>query len=420
MSKLLSGLSNFILQFIERLFGKWKEKGQLKALSFEVKFRRPNELQKIGLPVEIRLPNFSLVKTGLTSEPMELEPGKYFVISKLPAGQELFSEIEVKASGINTAALVLEESEESPLESESLQHYLVADRQRVLSAAGDLDTAASVVKLRFFKGNLLYGKTQPFYVDLKYSVKEKGFLGVDVRGLRETQIVQLLQTNAPPLNMVLPTMQRHNCQIFITSLIQGKYTLDVHLGNKNADMLLRYSNKGYFQQAELLGREVDAEKLLKEKMQNPIAAAVGAYALLRFNQLERLHDWTENLRQRFEWLPDASAIRGEHLALSGRHKEALPAFLEIESRGLPIFSDGLSYTVERLSTYVDLKPDFVDQETFKQTKNLLAKLQKIAAYTDFREPFTTFTGLDITEPSAESISEVPKDDKAIDLTEKIS
>jgi hypothetical protein len=37
-------------------------------------------------------------------------------------------------------------------------------------------------------------------------------------------------------------------------------------------------------------------------MSDPIAAAVGAYALLRFAELDRLHDWTANLYDRFPYL----------------------------------------------------------------------------------------------------------------------
>src|SRR2546423_15128052 len=94
--------------------------------------------------------------------------------------------------------------------------------------------------------------------------------------------------------------------------------------------------------------ELDAEELLEDKQQDPIAAAVGGYALLRFSALERLHDWTANLHSWFEWLPDGAAIRGEHLARMGQHDEALDAFLTLPSRGLPLFSDGLAYAVNRL------------------------------------------------------------------------
>lgn len=404
-------------------------------LNFEVKFSRPNEIQNIDLPVEIRRANLSLVKTGLSSEQMELEPGNYFVISKMPAGQELLNQVEVKADKINLAVLKPQEDEESPHESEAVQHYFVADRQKVLAAlekkaaieedfprdsSQNLWKISTFVQIRCFVGNLLTGKIEQIRVDWQNSESEEGLYGFRVNGKDKIQIVQLLQNDAPPLNMILPAIRDHYCKLFITSLIQGKYTFDAHLEDQTADMMLRYSNKGYDWQTELLGAAVDAEELLRGKKQNPLSAAVGAYSLLRFNNLEMLHDWTENLRNWFKWLPDGSAIRGEHLARLGEHKEALRAFLELQERGVPIFSDGLSYTTDRLARYIELKSDFIDSSTREKSKNLLTNLQKITNCADFREPFTTFTGSDIKNPSAEPINKITKDNKALDLTQLVS
>jgi hypothetical protein len=416
---------DFIVRFFKSLLW-WKEK--LETLDFKIKFHRPTELENVGLPIEIRRADFSLVKIGLTSEPLKLEPGEYFVVSKMPAGQELLSRVEIKTGEPSTAFLRLEENDESPRESEDIQHYHVANRQKVLSAIENLtgteesvtDSVLPTVKIRVFTGNPLTENFRQTQADWQSVASGKGLLGFEIPGTTdELQIVQLLQTDAPPLNMLLPAMRGHDCRLFITNLIDGKYTLDAHLENQTADLLLRYSNKGFSRETKLVGKELDAENLLKSKVSDPIAAAVGAYALLRFNRLEALRDWTENLRQWFKWLPDGAAIRGEHLAQSGRHEEAFRALLEIEARGLPIFSKGLSYTIDRLSTYLDAEPDFIDSENFKRTKNLVGKLQKFAAYTDFREPFTTFTGLDINNPSAAPLEEIPKDDNALDLTETI-
>lgn len=389
-------------------------------LDFELKFRRPNELQNLDLPVEIRRPNLSLVKTGLTSDQIELEPGSYFVISKMPAGQELIDHVEIKPEKKSTAFLTPDENEESPHESEAVQHFFIADRQKVLSEVESLGfnaekvavSSSRTVRIRLFKGNFLSEKPVQIQASAESVQTEKGLLGFEISG--EATVAQLLQPDTPPLNMKLPTADNHRCRLFVTNLVEGKYTLDAHLENQMADMLLRYSNKGYFQQTELLGQAFDAEKLLQAKMRDPVAAAVGGYALLRFNELEKLHDWTENLRQWFPLFPDGAAIRGEHLARFGRHKEALKSFLEIEKRGLPIFSDGLSYTVDRLSTY--LNADLADLTDAENLKNLLSKLQKFAAYTDFREPLTTFTGLDVSNPSAEPLQKMVEDKKSLDLT----
>ena len=52
-----------------------------------------------------------------------------------------------------------------------------------------------------------------------------------------------------------------------------------------------------------------AEALLQGKVANPVGAALGGYALLRLNELDRLHDWPDNLAAWFAWLPDGAVSR---------------------------------------------------------------------------------------------------------------
>ena len=60
-----------------------------------------------------------------------------------------------------------------------------------------------------------------------------------------------------------------------------------------------------------------AEAMLRGKVANPIGAALGGYALLRLNELDRLHDWPDNLAQWFDWLPDGAVIAAETAARRG-------------------------------------------------------------------------------------------------------
>ena len=95
--------------------------------------------------------------------------------------------------------------------------------------------------------------------------------------------------------------------------------------------VLRYYERGMVLQVEnLAGKDspaVVSEDLLYGKVADPIAACVGAYTLLRLGELDRLHEWTENLKNWFDWLPDGLAIRAEHLARRGQHAQALENLL---------------------------------------------------------------------------------------------
>ena len=59
-----------------------------------------------------------------------------------------------------------------------------------------------------------------------------------------------------------------------------------------------------------------------DKRHSPLLAVLGAYVLLRANELEGMDVWTDNLVQWFPWLPDVLAVRIEYLARQGNHMTA--------------------------------------------------------------------------------------------------
>jgi hypothetical protein len=412
------------------------------TLSFAVQFRKSNELDGIGLPVEVRRHNLTLAAKALTTDTIELKPGLYHVTARLPAGQELYDQVEVVKDKENVANLSPEEEDESPQERQAMQHFMVAPREAYSSSPPDeieslgadddtsLDTGRTrgfralliersigrestrrginsnldTVLLRRFTGNVLSEKMvkeEPAGWTLNSS--GFGFVEYQVSPSQRAQIVQLIQTGVPPLNMLLPTGESEGCRLTVTRQTDGHYTIDAHLEHSGANTLLRYSQKGYLDEAESTGRDVNAEKMLQQKGAFPVAAAVGAYSLLRFGELDKLHNWTENLRSWFDWLPDGVAIRGEHLARVGKHKEALDVFLQLSERGLPIFSDGLSYAVDRLRVCVKLGEKYFKDDKLEEARKLLEKLQQFASLADFREPLTTFTGLTPDAPDDKKV-----------------
>lgn len=393
-------------------------------LSFEIQFDSANELQNSALPVEVRRPNLTLARTGLTSESIDIEPGNYFVTATMPAGQELCDYVKVSEGQPNKAVLKPALEDESPHEWQAQQHYLVAQRsitQKVdddgLESLGGEDVQA---KLRRITGDILnqkYEIVEPQGWKVRY---EDDLAEFSVDGINKVQFVQLLQSNSPALNMALPVYEHRDCQLVVIRQPDGRFSFDAHLRNPTADLLLRYSQKSYGEQASLTSQALDAKMMLAQKMQDPISAAVGGYSILRFGKLELLHEWTENLRKLFKWLPDGSAIRGEHLARRGKHNEALSAFLELSDRGLPLFSDGLSYAVDRLRLYTSVKEFFTGNDQAEQARTLFEKLQLFAACTDFREPFTTFTGLIPHEPDDNPVEEVVTIDHGLDLAKMFS
>ena len=418
------------------------ENDPMSQLHFELKSQK---LRSLDLPVEVRKPNLALVARSVISQPINIAPGTYHVSVKLPDGQELFSEVKVGKRPDTKVVLELEqEDEDEPLHIPEIQtkgglelkgssnyaveaasygiaNFLIGNRISGAIAGGAFaglfssqleilgTSTPATARIRAFTGNLL--KSDYKAIDTGNwklrSVEKDGVRQFYIRGLNGFQLVQLIQPGQPALNVALPASDYSGCFLLLTRLIDGFYSVDVHLENKSADLLLQYLEQGDVQQAMSVATSdaLSAEKLLERKKGDPIAAAVGAYTLLRFGELERLHNWTENLRNWFKWLPDGVAIRGEHLARLGEHEQALTVLLDLPNRGLPIFSSGLSYGINRLRFYQSFGERHFQKAKLEKAQAVLEQLQSLAAFVDFRRPLLTFTGIDPSKPNDVRIGE---------------
>ena len=437
----------------------------MSGLEFELTFNA-DELKKLDLPVEIRKPNMVLVQRARSSERVELEPGTYYVGIKMPAGPESWSQVTVPGEGYERIRLGPESGQTPASQTEELQEYftpsyvpppskelsyleiiggaaLVALVSAVIAylitgseltttlsalAGGALVVALSPkvlrpgytavkqythdVKLRQFSGNVLTGECKLDENSSLFSEQiplTNELIEIDFEGKNQGQIIQLLQTGEKPLNVILPAWQERGCRIVLKRQPDARYSLEVHLKHAEAELLLRYWEQGYWQLAANVSDSiaVSAEQLLHDKLQHPISAAIGSYALLRLGALERLHDWSENLMNRFTWLPDGAAVRGEHLARLGKHHEALQAFCQLRERGLPYLSDGLSYAVERLRHYQSVGKKRFSEDDLQKCAATLALLEPFSYFTDFSKLLTTFTGLDPSKPDDKSLGAPP-------------
>lgn len=383
-------------------------------------------------PVEVRKPNLTLVARGLCSAAVEVEPGTYYVTARLPDGQELASQVQV-ACEETTVYLTPEQDELTVYQDRPtmaappppMPHVMLEGtdfwgnfeldppQKRVEPPQAETPEQLTGVKLRAWSGNGLRagGISYATTAAPEWTWEPIAFKGgpqwsvVPPWEAGDASFVQLLQPHQPPVNRAVPG-GRGNCHLLLTSQPNGVWTLDIHLSNTDADALLQYQARGLLKQAATIATSdaLTAERLLYQKMANPVGAAVGAYALLRFGELERLHEWTANLKERFAWLPDGVTILAEHRARLGEHDAALDVLLELPSRGLPLFSDGLSYAVDRLSLYLSLGDRHFKPEPLERARTLLDQLQPYIAHADFSRPILTFTGLDPAQPDAESLS----------------
>lgn len=405
-----------------------------------------------GVPVAIHKRNLTVVKRCLSSDTVELPPGAYYVTAQMPAGQLLSGEVEVSQDALSTAELRPEdEHAESPDAQQAHQHF--TSKPRAVPRSKESSPAAKPLALnsvflvrgvsdlpkhfltRFGTPDasphpsfaLRLWELPPFGVapqPLRLSplTTERGqnYLELTVPAQDRPCLVQLIQPEVKPFIVALPMLGTQGCHLMVRRTSAGGYDLDARPEKAEIDLLLRYAQRGEREEALQTERGVDAEAHLLRKRGDPVAAAVGAYALLRFGELDRLHDWTHNLFNYFEDFPDGAAIYGEHLARLGKHREALQAFRALKERGLPIFSEGLTYAVTRLERYLRYasNPKSKGQSLGEFPKDEVAwlrgRLESYAAHTDFERPLTTFFAMDPAKPG--DMDAPPRTGPEFDLT----
>lgn len=402
----------------------------MKELSFKLGFRS-DEMNSLDLPVEIRKPNSVLVKRARSTERVSLAPGPYFVTTRLPAGQTITREV-LLGDADETVTLQPDPEDEWDREWGEQRHFLDSGRplarfestEPILSQDFESDATAPLeiakaeaaelpgsepltrlqpspgrAYLRAFSGNLLQGECQILPPDnlLTMEQKDEGRIVYYRLASQKPIIVQLLEVGAPVLNLVVPPMARIavSRRPLADQATAGVFKIEAFSQNSTANLLLRYNREGAYQRA---GDAATPERMLANKVGDPVAAAIGAYSLLRIGELDRLHDWTANLYDWFPWLPDGAAIRGEHLARFGKHVDALAAFAALPTRGLPIVADGVFYAVERLRMYSRLKSGHSPGVDIERATEVLEGLNRYAALVHRQRPLTSFPGLNPASP----------------------
>jgi V8-like Glu-specific endopeptidase len=249
-------------------------------------------------------------------------------------------------------------------------------------------------------------------------------------GTPETSVLQVIQPGRPTLNIVLPISPAAGCNVVIrrcvvSAPVRDEVSFDVHMSNVKADFFLRYSAQGMLTEASQLLRDEkqqqalgQATQLLNDKYEDPVAATVGAYGLLKFGNNDR-RDWIKNLCNDFSWLPDGAAIEAECLAREGKNEESLRTFLKLADRGIPLFTDGLIFAVDRLESFTRAGSSGAPNEEIKRARSLLELLRTYCQFLDLNKQISRYTGRMPHLPSAEPASvppELEKDGTVLSLT----
>lgn len=387
-------------------------------VNFQLRFHS-SEMNALDVPLEIRRPDSSLVMRIVSSEGADLPAGSYYVSARLPGGQRLAQPFTIAAA--QTAPLDLQlqpdPEDESPHEWEGVSQFLQRRPTRTATSTSKAAGTAGLKNppapspgvappmLRVFSGNAVAGTLK-----IERAAQLMTLVNHDpgrvwhykVAPSPNRLIAQFLEAGKPVHNIVLPVGPMQSALLAFSRSDDGAYHVEPHPEHGGADMLLGYCGQSLATAIDGTSRSasLSAERLLNQKAGDPVAAAIGACAILRLGDLTRLHDWTTNLYDWFPWLPDGAAIRGEHLARLGRHAEAARVLMLVPMRGLPIIADALFYAVERLKWYAHLDGSAAVGFDTQGAQRALSQLQPFASYAHRVRPLVSYSGLDPAKPDA--------------------
>lgn len=341
------------------------------------------------VPVEVRRPDVEMGSRSLASRSLDLEPGNYSVTAWLPDGTELGIQVGV-AAGIEVVV-----SLDSELTVPNPWSTIIEDElqlNRILRHNG----SDHISSIRLFTGDVLAGNV----VSYEISISERVYADRKV-GYR---LVQLVSDGSTPQNTVLPASNHQPAELCASIQDDGSLIFDVRFGEPHVDALLHYWEKGMIDTgaALLAASALDLATLIKAEQ--AVSAALVAYVHLRGNQLVALVGNSDELCDSFPWLPDGLIIRAEHLARLGEHEEALELLLRVPERGLPVFTDGLTYTLDRLRQYKQIA--VFSSERCESAQLLINRLDQFARQSNFRRPLVSYSGSDPTLGSSPGLQSV--------------
>jgi hypothetical protein len=350
-----------------------------------------------SFPVEVRdYEKLVLTARGVSDGKLEVPAGRYFVTAMLPDGQQAtlddivdlqpgddkqvkvsVTDLEFPATLLNRTTLgdSVKELVRPVAQYFSSQNVSIA-RGNWLAARID-STAPEPVKRE---------PTARSSVEIEFSAKSTwleiaesegcSYIAVPVDEMRSTTVHWNLNPKTEKLDL----------------------SFDFNDGDTNS--FFDFIQNDQALEARSLGQSIIAqsEQYMIDKKRSPLRAVLGAYVLLRANELSGMDLWTNNLINWCKWLPDAVAVRIEFLARNGNHSDAVSLLLNISQWGTPWFRSGIGYLEKRAKLYAgvavskssDLKLGSDDLEKLRRTALVFSGL---VAALDMAQTTTVLRGM---------------------------
>jgi len=363
-----------------------------------------------NLPVKVLDHEMTLVAETIAAKGVKLPVGRYVAQSVLPNGQPVQAAFQVRRrkSGVSELVTlqgfgsVLDASEafdspdEPSVDYRQLQIFSTLRRGMIVgggfsgfSPSYDLlskdEEGSPDAKLQLLAGNPL-GPQQlvPIEIDVSQAVAE-----IEPGPQR---VIRFMRPGKPTWSVCLPVSETEGVALEFRAGARDWFP-HIRLPDPEFELLLQYVGAS---QVGELKQMADSTQLahagLAEKFEKPILSALGAYVLLSTGMIEGLHSWTTRLSDAFPNMPDGHAVAGEVAARLGQHETALDYFLRGTSAGVPVFTAGLRFMLDRLRSYAAaVKRGDLTTPMGGSPSAALERLQGLAGYADFDRPLVSFT-----------------------------
>ncbi|MEZ2142237.1 hypothetical protein AAE026_08010 [Bradyrhizobium sp. DN5] len=373
--------------------------------SLTVRFETPIEaLDKrwSGLfPVEVRDIKTQVLRArGVSGNTLGIPPGTYFVTATLPDGREIASENPVSIETGMNVEVVLPSAELRFPESLRPVNTISATVKDYVRPLTEYFSAQQAAVLR---GNWLTAKFGAPSAAFKREATARTSLEFNFSDLPAIFEISLERATAPNGDKV------RVCDYFALPVEKsGKTTISWSIEQTSRLPMLTYDfndgslnsfcdfiQNGQAMEARVLSRVLlQSEQLSEESSARPLRATLGAYVMLRANEVDNLDFLTGSLVESCGAVPDVLAVRMEYLARMGKHDEAIKTLLQIPEVGAPTFRSGLGYVADRAKLYstasLDRTGNRLPEEQLKLVKRIAYVFGELAASLDLTQSVCTF------------------------------
>lgn len=239
---------------------------------------------------------------------------------------------------------------------------------------------------------------------------------------------QLAMSTGHTVNVALPPSGARpiDCHLVVSPTDRG-LTAYARLATPWANAAVHYMAQGYIEEARKLvesGKPRDGEKPgifarmvshIASRFDDPCAALVPRYLGLRTGEETIFSTLGDTVLDTFQTgFADGKIISAEVAARQHHYLTSAQRLNEIKAGTLPVFTEGFSLLVQRLSELIDLDAEAPAEgrpgaEDIEKLKGLRRAISRWAFHLDLNQPTLTFSGPDVTRPDASALADLSSD-----------